>query len=52
MSIIHVIIKEFRKFGINLILATQKLADINSSILPRDMIANRIVFKCSPLILG
>lgn len=52
MSIIHVIIKEFRKFGINLILATQKLADINSSILPRDMIANRIVFKCSPSDIG
>ncbi len=48
MSIIHIIVKEFRKFGINLILATQKLADINSSILPKDMIANRIAFKCSP----
>ncbi len=52
MLIIHVIIKEFRKFGINLILATQKLADINSSILPKDMIANRIVFKCSPSDIG
>ncbi len=46
--IIHTIIKEFRKFGINLILATQKMSDINSSILPKDLIANRIVFKCSP----
>jgi len=46
-SIIHIIIKEFRKFGINLILATQKLSDINSSILPKDLIANRVVFQCS-----
>jgi hypothetical protein len=46
-SIIHIIIKEFRKFGINLILATQKLSDINSSILPKDLIANRVVFTCS-----
>ena len=46
--IINIIIKEFRKFGINLILATQKLADLNASLLPRDMIANRILFKCSP----
>ncbi|MDR2823956.1 MAG: GYF domain-containing protein [Prevotellaceae bacterium] len=52
MSIIHIIIKEFRKFGINLILATQKLADINSSILPKDLIANRVVFKCSPSDIG
>jgi hypothetical protein len=52
MSIIHIIVKEFRKFGINLILATQKLADINSSILPKDMIANRVVFKCSPSDIG
>ena len=48
MSIIHIIVKEFRKFGINLILATQKLADISNHILPKDLIANRIVFKCSP----
>ncbi len=47
--IIHIIIKEFRKFGINLILATQKLSDISNSILPRDLIANRVVFKCSPM---
>ncbi|MDR1552042.1 MAG: GYF domain-containing protein [Prevotellaceae bacterium] len=52
MSIIHTIIKEFRKFGINLILATQKLSDINSSILPKDLIANRVVFKCSPMDIG
>lgn len=51
-SIIHVIIKEFRKFGINLILATQKLSDINSSILPKDLVANRVVFKCSPSDIG
>jgi hypothetical protein len=52
MSIIHIIIKELRKFGINLILATQKLSDINNSILPKDLIANRIVFKCSPSDIG
>ena len=43
---IHTIIQEFRKFGINLILATQKLP--SSSILPKDLIANRVVFKSSP----
>lgn len=45
-SKIHIIIQEFRKFGINLILATQKLP--TSSFLPRDLIANRIVFKSAP----
>lgn len=45
-SKIHIIIQEFRKFGINLILATQKLP--SSSFLPRDLIANRIVFKSAP----
>lgn len=40
------IIQEFRKFGINLILATQKLP--SSSILPKDLIANRIVFRSQP----
>ena len=45
-SKIHTIIQEFRKFGINLILATQKLP--SNSFLPRDLIANRIVFKSSP----
>lgn len=43
---IHTIIQEFRKFGINLILATQKLPA--NSLLPRDLIANRVVFKCTP----
>ncbi len=43
---IHTIIQEFRKFGINLILATQKLP--SSSVLPKDLIANRIVFKSVP----
>lgn len=43
---IHIIIQEFRKFGINLILATQKLP--TSSFLPRDLIANRVVFKSAP----
>lgn len=42
---IHTIIQEFRKFGINLVLATQKLP--SSSILPKDLIANRVVFKSS-----
>lgn len=45
-SIIHIIIQEFRKFGINLILATQKLP--STGILPKDMIANRVVFKSQP----
>lgn len=45
-SKIHTIIQEFRKFGINLILATQKLP--SSYILPKDLIANRVVFKSSP----
>lgn len=45
-SKIHIIIQEFRKFGINLVLATQKLPI--SSFLPRDLIANRVVFKCTP----
>lgn len=43
---IHTIIQEFRKFGINMVLATQKLP--SSSILPKDLIANRVVFKSSP----
>lgn len=46
-STIHTIIQEFRKFGINLILATQKLSG-TSSVLPKDLIANRILFKCAP----
>ena len=45
-SKIHTIIQEFRKFGINLVLATQKLP--SGSFLPRDLIANRVVFKSSP----
>jgi adenylate kinase len=43
---IHAIIQEYRKFGINLILATQKLPA--KSIVPYDMIANRVVFKSDP----
>lgn len=43
---IHIIIQEYRKFGINLILATQKLP--SKGILPRDLIANRVVFKADP----
>ena len=45
-SSIHIIIQEYRKFGINLILATQKLP--SSYILPKDLIANRVIFKSSP----
>ena len=44
-SIIQIIIQEFRKFGINIILATQTL---RNNPIRMDMIANRIVFKCSP----
>lgn len=43
---IHAIIQEYRKFGINLILATQKLPF--KSIVPYDLIANRVVFKSDP----
>lgn len=43
---IHAIIREYRKFGINLVLATQKLPP--SSVLPKDLIANRVVFNSSP----
>ena len=46
-SMIHTIIQEFRKFGINLILATQKLSG-TGSVLPKDLIANRVLFKCAP----
>lgn len=46
-SIIHTIIQEFRKFGINLILATQKLSG-TASVLPKDLVANRILFKSAP----
>lgn len=45
-SKIHAIIQEYRKFGINLILATQKLPA--KSIVPYDLIANRVVFKSEP----
>ena len=43
---IAIIIQEYRKFGINLILATQQL--VSSSVVPRDLIANRIVFRAKP----
>lgn len=43
---IHAIIQEYRKFGINLILATQKLPA--KSMVPYDLIANRVVFKSDP----
>jgi hypothetical protein len=43
---IHAIIQEYRKFGINLILATQKLPA--KGVVPYDLIANRVVFKSDP----
>lgn len=43
---IHAIIQEYRKFGINLILATQKLP--SKSVVPYDLIANRVLFKSDP----
>lgn len=43
---IHAIIQEYRKFGINLVLATQKLPA--KSIVPYDLIANRVLFKSDP----
>jgi hypothetical protein len=43
---IHAIIQEYRKFGINLILATQKLPF--DGVVPYDLIANRVVFKSDP----
>lgn len=52
IRIINVIVREFRKFGINLILATQKLSDIPQSYFPRDLVGNRVVFKCSPSDIG
>lgn len=45
-TIIHIIVQEYRKFGINLVLATQQLP--SSSILPVDLIANRVVFRSRP----
>ena len=45
-TIIRAIIKEYRKFGINLILATQDLPGQNT--VPYDLIANRVVFKSNP----
>lgn len=43
---IHSIIQEYRKFGINLLLATQQLPP--SDILPYELIANRVAFKSRP----
>ena len=40
------IIKEYRKFGINIILATQEL--IGNDTLPYNLIGNHIVFKSKP----
>ncbi len=43
---IAIIIQEYRKFGINLILATQQL--VSGASVPKDLIANRIVFRAKP----
>lgn len=43
---IDAIIREYRKFGINLIFATQKLPA--KSIVDYDLIANRVVFQSEP----
>ena len=40
------IIQEYRKFGINLILATQRLQSVSG--LPKNLIANRVVFNSEP----
>ena len=45
-KIIHTIIQEYRKFGINLILATQQLPQ--KANVPYELIANRVVFKSQP----
>ena len=45
LDIIKIIIKEYRKFGINILLATQTLSD---NPVKMDMIANRLAFKCAP----
>ena len=45
-DIITVIIREYRKYGINIILATQTMK--GEPTIGMDMIANRIVFKCVP----
>ena len=42
-SIIHIIIQEYRKFGINLILATQRISKYANKV-ELGMIANRVVF--------
>lgn len=47
-NIIQQIVKKYRKLAINLIMATQKISEISSSILPRDLIGNRIVFNPTP----
>jgi hypothetical protein len=45
-DIINIIVREYRKYGINIILATQTLK--GEPTIGLDMIANRIVFKCVP----
>jgi hypothetical protein len=44
-DILTIIIREYRKFGINLILASQTM---QGESIKMDMIANRIVYKCIP----
>jgi hypothetical protein len=45
-DIVNIIVREYRKYGINIILATQTLK--GEPAIGLDMIANRIVFKCVP----
>jgi hypothetical protein len=45
-DIITIIIREYRKYGINLILATQTLK--GEPPIGLEMVANRVVFKCIP----
>lgn len=46
--IITTIIKEYRKFGINLVLSTQTFSELRSDYIPVNQIGNRILYKCSP----
>jgi hypothetical protein len=45
-EIVNIIIREYRKYGINLILATQSMRGLHAQTIGLDMIANRIVFDC------
>ncbi len=45
--VITTIIKEYRKYGINLLLATQSISDISSEFFPVKLVGNRIVYQCT-----